>query len=313
MAGVRQVIDGPAFTPLPNFLWDAAQHPSPAGLGPHWQNGVTWQEYCGGSGTAYDECLAVTGSGGTPAAQGSFAANVTQTNRGATAFTVFAEFDCSPVGQGLTQADLEDRAAQALDKMESYQVTRAFWTGTAGYTGSPPGTAQTTVWPHLASSSTLSDAQGITLQTAASPVLTGGSGNDDPAVMLGRLEASLASCYGGQGVIHIPYAALPTFTSRMLILPDSPNGPLRTLAGNLVVPGLGYTGSSPAGAAPAEGTTWIYATGAVFGFRSEVFARQFPDTFDRAENTVKSLASRTYLFGFECCHLAALITLGVPV
>lgn len=305
MAGVRQVIDGPQFTPLPNFLWDAAQHPSPAGLGPHWQQGVTWEERCGGAGTAYDECLAVTGSGGTPAAQGSLAANVTQTNRGATAFTVFAEFDCSPVGQ----EDLDAGAADALAKMEAYQVTRAFWTGTAGYTGTPPGTAQNTVYPHLAANTTLDDAQGIRLQTAASPLVTGG---EDPAVALGQVESALASCYGGQGVIHIPYLALPTFTSRMLMMPESPNGPIRTLAGNLVVPGVGYTGSSPAGAAPAAGTAWIYATGAVFGFRSEVFTRRFPDTFDRSENTVKAMASRTYLFGFECCHIGALVNLGVP-
>lgn len=305
MAGFRQVIDGPQFTPLPNFLWDAAQHPSPGALGPHWQQGVTWQEWCGGAGTVYDECLAVTGSGGTPAAQGSLAANVTQTNRGATAFTVFAEFDCSPVGQD----DLDARAADALAKMEAYQVTRAFWTGQAGYTGSPPGTVQTTVYPHLAEDTVLDDAQGIRLQTAASPLVTGG---EDPAVALGQVEAELASCYGGQGVIHIPYLALPTFTSRMLMMPESPNGPIRTLAGNLVVPGVGYTGSSPAGAAPAAGTAWIYATGAVFGFRSDVFAQRFPDTFDRSENTVKAMASRTYLFGWECCHIGALVNLGVP-
>jgi hypothetical protein len=50
----------------------------------------------------------------------------------------------------------------------------------------------------------------------------------------------------------------------------------------------------------------------MFGFRSEVYAREFPGTFDRAKNTVKMLASRTYLFGFECCHFGALVTLGVP-
>lgn len=303
MAGARQIIDGPAFTPLPNFLWDAAQHPSAGD--PHWQQGVTWMERCGGAGTLYEECIAVTGTGGTPAAQGTMASNVTQVNRGATPFTVYAEFDCSPVGQDY----LQDKAEEALAKMEAFQVTRAFWTGTAGYTGTPPGTAQTTVWPHLAANATLDDPQGIRLQTAASPLVTGG---EDPAVALGQIESSLAQCYGGQGVIHIPYAALPSFTSRMLILPESPGGPLRTLAGNLVVPGVGYTGSSPAGAAPAAGTAWIYATGAVFGYRSDVFVRQFPDTFDRSENTVKAVASRTYLFGFECCHYAALVTLGVP-
>ena len=56
------------------------------------------------------------------------------------------------------------------------------------------------------------------------------------------------------------------------------------MAGNLVVPGVGYTGSSPAGVAPAAGTSWIYATGAMFGFRSDVYAREFPGTFDRAKN-----------------------------
>lgn len=309
MAGVRQVVDGPQFSPLPNFLWDAVQHPTPAGLGPHWQNGVTWIERCGGAGTVYDECIAVTGTGGTPAAQGSLASNVTQLNRGATPFTVFAEFDCSPVGQGLTEADLKGKAEEALSKMEAYQVTRAFWTGTAGYAGAPPGTSQATVWPHLAANATLDDPQGIRLQTAASPLVTGG---EDPAVALGQVESALAQCYGGQGVIHIPYLALPTFTSRMLMMPESPNGPIRTLAGNLVVPGVGYTGSSPAGAAPAAGTAWIYATGAMFGFRSEVFVPPFPQNFDRAENTVKYLASRTYLFGFECCHIGALVNLGVP-
>jgi hypothetical protein len=307
VAGARQIVSGPDFTPLPNFLWDAAQHPSVSD--PHWQQGITWMEWCGNAATIYDECLAVTGTGGAPAAQGALSSTVTQVNRGATPFTVFAEFDCSPVGQGLSSADLVDRADQALARQESYQVSRAFWTGTAGYAGSPPGTAQSTVWPHLAANTVLQDPQGITLQTAASPLVTGG---DDAAVVLGQVESSLAACYGGQGVIHIPYLALPTFTSRMLIMPESPTGPLRTLAGNLVVPGPGYPGSSPAGAAPASGTAWIYATGAVFGYRSDVYVRQFPDTFDRAENTVKSIASRTYLFGFECCHIGALVTLGVP-
>jgi hypothetical protein len=300
VAGARQIVNGPSFTPLPNFLWDAAQHPEADG--PHWQQGITWQDPCGGASTVMEECIAVTGTGGTPAAQGSMASTSTLLNRGATPFTVYAEFDCSPVGQDY----LTDKAADALARNEAYQVSHAFWTGTAGSSG---GTAQTTVWPHLAANTTLDDAQGIRLQSAASPLVTGG---DDAAVVLGQIESSLAQCYGGQGVIHIPYTALPTFTSRMLILPESPTGPLRTLAGNLVVPGTGYTGSSPAGAAPAAGTTWIYATGAVLGYRSDVFVRPFPGTFDRAENTVHYMASRTYLFGFECCHYAALVTLGVP-
>jgi hypothetical protein len=50
----------------------------------------------------------------------------------------------------------------------------------------------------------------------------------------------------------------------------------------------------------------------MFGYRSDVFVQEMPGTFDRAKNTVRKMASRTYLFGFECVHLGALVTLGVP-
>lgn len=298
MAGMRQIVDGPDFVALPNFLWDYAQHPVPGG--PHWQQGVTWTEQCGSGSTVYDECLAVTGTGGTPAAQAALSGNVTQTNRGATAFTVYTEFDCSPVG-----LDLQVNAAeQALLRSEAYQVSRAFWTGAAGASST---TAQTTVWPHLAASTTLDDPSSIRLQTAATALVTGG---DDAAVALGQLESALASCYGGEGAVHIPYLALPTFTARGLV--GLADGKLRTASGNLVIPGSGYSGSAPAGTAPAAGTSWVYGTGAVFGYRSEVNVREMPGIFDRAENTVRMIASRTYLFGWECCHYAALVTLGVP-
>lgn len=300
MAGIRGIVDGPSFVALPNALWDAAQHPDPGG--PHWQQGITWEEWCGGGSTVMDECIAVTGTGGSPAAQTTMTSNVTQVNRGATSFTVYAEFDCSPVGQDLER----NQAEEALLRTEAYQVSRAFWTGQAGATA---GGAVTTVWPHLAANAVLDDPQGIRLQTAAGPMITGG---DDVAVVLGALEAQLATCYGGVGVIHVPYTALPSLAARMLVKPDD-SGALRTLAGNRVVAGQGYTGSGPDGAAPAAGTTWIYATGALFGYRSDVFVRDFPGTLDRTKNTVRKIASRTYLFGWSCCHLAALLDLGVPI
>lgn len=294
--GARQIINGPAFTPLPNFLWDAAEKMDPNT--PHWQQGVTWQESCGDAATLYDECLAVTGTGGTPTAMSSLKPTVTQTTRGATSFTVYAEFDCAPVGN--MEAE-RNQAEQALLRRESYWASRAFWTGQSD--------SIVSVFPHLAADTVLKDANGYVLQTAASPYVTGG---DDVAVVLGQLEQNLATCYGGRGVIHIPYTALPTFTSRTLAKVDPADGLLKTVAGNLVVPGPGYTGSSPSGAAPAAGQVWIYATGAVFGFRGEMFVRDMPGTYDRAEGTIRKIASRTYLFGFECCHFGALLNLGVP-
>jgi hypothetical protein len=295
VAGARQIVDGPAHQPLPYGLWDAAEQRDPGD--PHWQQGVTYVERCGGGGTTYADCIAVTGTGGVVPSD-NLAENVDQEWRGATPFTVYAEFDCSLVGL----ADATTVATDALARVESWQVSNAFWTGTAGTAG---GTGQTTVYPHLAENTELDDPSGAVLQTAVSPTVTG-----DAAVALGAVEQALAACYNGRGLIHIAPAALPTFEYFDLVQRDG--DALYTPAGNRVVVGSGYTGSSPAGAAPAAGTSWIYATGPVFGYRSAVQFRDMPEAFDRQKNTAHMIASRTYLFGWECCHVGAVVNLGAP-
>lgn len=297
MAGIRGIVSGPDFVALPDALWEAVQHP--AEEGPHWRQGVTWQEWCGGADTTYaDMCgIAVTGTGGAIPPAPALTPTAGVENRGATAFTVYAGFECSLIGLPDT-----DQAAAALARSEAYQVSRAFWTGSAG--------GQDTVWPHLAADTVLDDPQGIRLQTAASPLLTGGA--DDAAVAVGVLDDYLAAEYGGQGLVHVPPAALPTLRSRKLLCEDDASGALLTPGGHRVVAAAGYDGSGPDGAAPAAGTAWLYATGAAFGYRGDVVVRDFPGTFDRANNTVHKLASRTYLLGFECAHAGVPVTLGVP-
>ena len=294
MAGPRHIVNGPSFEPLPYGLWEVAQKPSADG--PHWQNGITWEERCDAGATTYDECIAVTGVGAAaPPAPASKTDNVAQTYRGATPFSVFTEYTCSPVGN----EEIQTFAEEALLKVEAWQAERAFWTGTSG--------GQGTVWPHLAEDTSLTDPQGIVLQNAASQLVTGGG---DIAHALGALEAGLADCYHGQGVIHVPQSVLPTLVAWDLVHDEA--GTLLTAAGNKVVAGAGYTGSSPAGAAPVAGTAWIYATGAVFAYRGNVRATRLSESFDRAENTVHMLAERTYVIAYECCLLATLVTLGVP-
>jgi len=303
MAGPRNVVAGPSFTPSPYGLWDAIQKPSSADV--HWQNGITWEERCPAASTLYEECIAVTGAGGSPTGQASMSSTVTRTYRGATSFAVYAEFDASPVG---LIGDVATAAEDALARVEQYQVERAFWTGTAG--SASGGVAQTTVFPHLAAVTAMNDPSNsqIVLQTAASQIVTGG---DDIAVQLGNLEAALADCYHGQGVIHIAPEVLPTMSARGLAVKEGNH--LVTTKGNLVVVGDGYTGSSPAGAATSSGTSWIYATGAVFGYRASVpVITNARDGFDRIENTYRMIAERVYVIGFECCHLATVVTLGVP-
>jgi len=289
----RQLIDLPtAFTALPYGLWDTIQTPSPGG--PHWQNGVTWIERCPTGDTTYDECLSVTGTGAPPAPPAK-TSNVTQDTRGALPFTVIAEFHCTPVGL----ADAQNIARDALTRVEQQQVEAAFWTGTAA--------GQQVVFPHLAADTEVEDGD-VVLQPVASPVVTGA----DVAHALGELEKELADCYKGQGLIHVPRTALPTLAAWNLVRVDDASGRLVTPSGNLIVAGGGYTGSGPDGAAPGAGTSWIYATGAAWGYRSDVYFTQVRDSLDRSSNTLRMQAERTYLISFECCLLAAHIALGVP-
>ncbi|SRR6266540_607879 len=291
MAGARQIVDGPTFTPSRLGLLDVVQFPTPAG--PHWQNGITWASTCVTGGTTYDECITVTGTG-SPPAPAAFADNVDWNNRGATPFTIYTEFDCSPVG---FFEDAQKLAEEMLAKSESWQVEQAVWTGTAG------GTANA-VWPHLAAFTAAVDSQSITLQ---SPAVTGGLLK--PSRALGAVEAILADCYHGQGVIHIPLDILNTFIQNGMMFRQS-DGSYLTPSGNLVVAGSGYPGTSPQGAAPAANTMWIYATGAIFAYRSAVRIHSPRESLDRAENTVKMIAQRTYVLGWDCCHAGVLVDLA---
>jgi hypothetical protein len=287
----RQLIELPTtFTSLPYGLWDSLQTPGPDGA--HWQQGITWEDRCPTGDTTYDECLAVTGTGAPPEPPAK-TANVVQESRGATPFTVYARFDCSPIGLG----DAQTVAQDALARVEQLQVEEAFWTGVAG--------GQAVVFPHLAADTENLDG-GIVLQPVATPVVTGA----DVVTALGLLEQELAECYAGQGLIHVPRSVLPTLAAWNLV--TLVDGRLVTTAGNFIVAGGGYPGTGPDGTAPAGGTAWIYATGAAWGYRSNVYFSQVRDSLNRSSNTLQMLAERNYLIGFECCLLAAHIVLGVP-
>lgn len=297
MATPRAVVDSPSvFTPSPYGLLSVAASP-PTGDG-RWQAGVTWQSMCvTGLGTTYDDFCGtplVTGSGNAPG-PAALTPNVALLMKGAQAFTVYAEFDCSPVGN----ANAQERAEQALAQGGSWQVERAFWTGFAG--------GQPIVVPHLADDTVLMDGANF-LQTV--PV-TGGSATTDIADALGYLEQQIANCSNVVGVIHVPAIALPTLDAWGLVKAQGQT--LRTLAGNLVAVGNGYPGTAPSGAAPAPGTTWMYATGPVFAYAGQTRITNGAQAVDRAENTVRMIASKNYVLGWDCCHAGVLTQLGVPV
>lgn len=293
MAGPRPIVDGPTFAPRPFGLWSVIEDRSAIVADGHWRNGVIWEDLCGiGSSTYDDYCLETNPD--------TKAANVTRPKFGATPFAAFAEVDCSPVGY--SEAEHEGRAAEALARVESWQVERAFWTGTAG------GDANI-VYPHLAAASAVVDTtQVVTVNLQCATTAVTGSVLLDITEGIGRLEAALGNCLNGRGVIHMPLVLAEMAFRANAVKADGPQ--LKTQAGNLVALGAGYPGSGPDGTTVAN-AQWIYATGSVFGYRSAVERFQFRESFDRSENTGKMIAERTYLLGFSCCCLyAVLVSLG---
>lgn len=306
MAGMRAVVDPPAFTPIPYGLATVVDWRPIQAADTHWLNGITYEPTCspsvsGFGATTYDECIAVTGIGAPPAPAAKVD-NVDKIFRGATPFTCYVEFDCSAVGN----ADAAERARDALSRSEGWQLERGFWTGRAG--GGPSGTVQV-VWPHLASNAQQLDDHGYVLNDAATQV-TGGASPMHVVEALGLLEGQLADCYAGAGVVHIPQRLLPTLDAWGLV--KTSGSVLKTLNGNRVAVGAGYPGTSPAGTSPTAGGQWMYATGAVFGYRGDVQIFGGGGQMDRSKNTIKMIAERTYVLGWDCCLVAALAAISVP-
>jgi hypothetical protein len=306
MPGPAVEVSPPTTKPSPYGLLSVAQPATPGAAGEHWRNGVYYGALCGltannpGGAVTFDDFCAVSGVA-------SKAETAERFWRGATPFSAYAQVECSPVAgfwESTSFADAQELAAQALQQSEGWQVERAFWTG------SPPvGAVNLQVYPHLAantvvlSPSTFSGSFSVTLQTAATVI----TGTVDPVEGLGWLEKQLANCYGQQGVIHVTPLIAVALDSYGLL--KKVGAQLQTLAGNLVAVGNGYPGTGPDGT-QTSGVEWMYATGQVFIFRSDQVQFRREESLDRTENTLKQIAERTFVLGWDCCHFGIPISTG---
>jgi hypothetical protein len=295
VVGPRPIVDAPTFVPSPFGLLGVLTPSSTTD--PHWQNGVTWQSFCMDpmGATTYDECLVVTGVGDVPAPSVK-SGNVDLTTRAATPFTAYARFDCATVGY--TTEDFARIGTTALTQSESWQVENAVWTGLAD--GKP------VVYPHLTANAEAVDASGYTLQLATSVPVTGAV---NAVVGLGLLEKSLADCHNGAGIIHVPVKLLPTLDAYGVV--RERNGILKTLNGNTVAVGAGYPGTSPTNVDPGDTQAWMYATGPMFLYRSQIRVMPYRESVNRSNNTVEMLAERTYVIGWDCCQSGILVDISV--
>lgn len=301
MPGPRQLVAPPPFVDRNYGLLSVVQARYDELGDQHWRNGVTFQNLCGLGGSTFDD-FCVTG---VPAAK---AANVTTPVQGATPFTAFAEVECSPVGY--SREEERSRAIDALTRNESWQVERAFLSGRAS-------TTNNIVYPHLAASATVLDngtIPTITLQCATTMVT--GSVILDVVEGIGRLEAAFANCSNGQGVIHVPTILAEHLFRQGIARIEGAQ--VRSQLGNLFAIGAGYDGRGPDGTY-INNAVWVYITGPVFAYRSGLETFAFRESFDRANNTLKTIVERTYVLGFDCCCLFAIpisvggIVTGQPI
>jgi hypothetical protein len=194
----------------------------------------------------------------------------------ASPFTVYGHFTCSPVGYAVD--DAQRLAEAALYAREEASAEHTFWTGDQGN------------YPSLASQ--------------ADTVLAGGTAVS-PVSGLSMLEDWLAGAYGSVGVIHMTRGTgIRLMAAHVLPWPSGTR--LNTGLGTPVAAGAGYPGSGPTGQAAGNNKVWMYASPAVFGYRSEVFgAAGGTAILDRSNNNLTAIAERNYLLGFDPCGVAA--------
>ncbi|MEU8870445.1 cupin [Streptomyces javensis] len=188
--------------------------------------------------------------------------------------TVYAGAECSALGWSYEEARAHAEATLALG--EQHALEAAFWR------------TRLTTEGHVV--------------TPAGPV--------NIAAAIAALEGCLAEQYGGVGTIHVPAGAAALLGCCNIVREDPATGALRTLAGNCVVIGGGYSAENTGpGGVPAEaGTAWLYATGPLVIRRGPV--ETIPNrsaSVNIRTNDRRVLVERTYVVGTTCVTCAAQI------
>lgn len=286
---MRDFATPPTFKPLRYRLIDAVDGPHP--FTGHQKLGLMFTP---------DDCsfplqtstTCVSGIGAAKTATGSII------SRGADSFAVYTWIDCGLVSVG--EAELRSRIEAAHRNNAQTVVERVFWTG------GDFATSQ-----HLAEDVAITETVGgsiVNLQTAATVLVTGAA--VDVVEGVSRLEQAMAGCYGGTPLIHVPRGVTAHLAANHLVEPEG--NLLITKNGSIVVPAPGYAGTSPAGATPPAGTTWLYATGSVKMWESELQwqshgAREF---LGRSINDTVLIVEQWFSLAWDCCHFALPVSLG---
>ncbi|MFI7467438.1 hypothetical protein [Nonomuraea sp. NPDC049646] len=188
-------------------------------------------------------------------------------NEHADAVTLYAGIECSTIGWSYEEA--VEHVRQALLLGEQRGLEEWFWT-------------------HVIAP------EAVDLTPAAGPVSI--------AQGVAALEGCLAESYGGVGVLHIPTGAAALLGCCNIA--HLQGSQIRTLAGNCVVLGAGYSAlnTGPDGVPAEPGTAWLAITGPLQIRRGplDIVPDRAGASVDYRFNDRRVLAERTYVPATTC-------------
>lgn len=266
------LIDTPPPPPRPYGIFDVALGPMPFPVPPAQGGGVLYvPDTCNNDVFLYAmNCPPVSGAK-------TFSTNEFPVS--GSPFAVITSYTCGAVGYTFEEAEQKVRTRMSL--REQRAVERRIWQGSpAGGIGGIPGLFRNAV--DLGPSGCVTEAVEVLEQALADNGVVGGMIHTRPG-MSAHLNTSFL-IYEGPGRIK------------------------RTVINTPYVFGQGYDGSGPTGQPADTNVEWMYATGRVAIWQSDVEVPDPRQTFDRATNQQMLLAERIYAVSIECGVWATQVT-----
>jgi len=266
------LIEPPLPPPRPYGLFDVALGPMPFPVGPAAGGGIQYvPDACEDDVFVYAmNCPAVTGS--------KFFSGV-ETAVSGTPFGVVVTYQCGSLGYSFAEAEARIKTRMSL--REQTAVERRVWQGIpAGGIGGIPGLFQ--------SAQTL---------TAASC----------PTVAMSQLQQVLADNGVFGGMIHARPSMEPQL-SRSHLIEVGPGRRITTKLGTPVVFGQGYNGTGPQGQAVTATVEYMYASGRILLWATDIEVPDPRQTFDTTNNIMKTIGEKIYVAVVECGVWAVAVT-----
>ena len=193
-------------------------------------------------------------------------------------FAVITSYTCG--SQGFSFEEVEQKVRTRMMLREQRAVERRVWQGSPlGGIGGIPGlfTSATT----LSAAGCITEAIEVLEQQLADAGVVGGIIHARPGMAAHMAQAHITERVGRQYTTYL---------------------------GTPVVFGQGYDGTGPAGQAVSTNDEYIYASGRVLIWQSDVFVPPLRETFDRRLNQQMALAERIYAVAIECGVWAIQVT-----